>query len=205
MKEGILADEDFPLNPLSDYARAKVSVEQNILALKNKVDYCATIVRFSTAFGLSSRMRFDLTINDFTRALFFKEKLSVFDAQTWRPYCHVKDLSLAILKILSAPSHKIYFEIFNVGGNNYNKQMIIDKIIAQLPYTDVDIEYTQKIIDQRNYCVSFQKILDCLSFEPMYSVENGIYEILTALNEGRFHDFRDHPNKYGNVSVNDKV
>ena len=52
-----LLDEDFELNPLSLYAKAKVSAEKYLMNKKNKVDYSATILRFATAFGLSPRMR----------------------------------------------------------------------------------------------------------------------------------------------------
>ena len=64
-------------------------------------------MRFATAFGLSPRMRYDLTINQFTKSIFFNENLEVFDAQTWRPYCHVEDFALAIEKIIE--SEKNYF------------------------------------------------------------------------------------------------
>ena len=86
------ADENFQLNPLSLYAKAKVAAEQHILSLKGKVDYSPTILRFATAFGLSPRMRFDLTISEFTIEMATGKELLVYDAHTWRPYCHVRIL-----------------------------------------------------------------------------------------------------------------
>ena len=92
------AKEDHELNPLSSYARDKVDIEKYILSLKGKVNSCFTILRFATAFGLSSRMRYDLTVNEFTRDIFNKKKLEVYDPDTWRPYCHIKDFSEIIKK-----------------------------------------------------------------------------------------------------------
>ena len=66
-----LADEEYKLNPLSSYAKCKVKIEKYILSLKGKNDIKPTILRFATAFGISPRMRFDLTINEFTRDIFF--------------------------------------------------------------------------------------------------------------------------------------
>ena len=57
-----------------------------------------TILRFATAFGLSDRMRFDLTINEFTKDLFLGKNLDVFDPDTWRPYCHIRDFSKLLMK-----------------------------------------------------------------------------------------------------------
>ena len=62
-----LASEEHLLNPLSIYAKSKVSAENYILSLKGHTGMNPIILRFATAFGLSPRMRFDLTVNEFTR------------------------------------------------------------------------------------------------------------------------------------------
>ena len=127
--ESVEATEDYELKPLSLYAKHKVEIERRLLGLKDKVDYSATVLRFATAFGLSPRMRFDLTVSEFTRELYLGRELLVFDAYTWRPYCHVKDLSAAIRRVLEAKQDRVHFEVFNVGGesNNFTKQMIVDE------------------------------------------------------------------------------
>ena len=73
----------------------------------DKTEMKPTILRFATAFGLSQRMRFDLTISQFTRDLFFGKELLVFDENTWRPYCHVTDFAILIDRILNAPNKKV--------------------------------------------------------------------------------------------------
>ena len=67
-------NEKSKLNPVSIYARSKIKIEKFLINKKNKVDFSATILRFATAFGLSPRMRFDLTVNEFTRDLYLKKK-----------------------------------------------------------------------------------------------------------------------------------
>ena len=93
IKGDYLADEEHDLNPLSLYAKSKVNIEKYILSLYKKSSMRPTILRFATAFGLSPRMRFDLTVNQFTKELKLNKKLQVFDENTWRPYCHVKDFA----------------------------------------------------------------------------------------------------------------
>ena len=64
-----IADENHKLNPISLYAKSKVNIENFILSKKKEFNFSPVILRFSTAFGLSPRMRFDLTVNEFTMEL----------------------------------------------------------------------------------------------------------------------------------------
>jgi nucleoside-diphosphate-sugar epimerase len=186
IKSDELADENFPLNPLSLYAKSKVGAEQHLLANRGKVDYAPTILRFATAFGLAPRMRFDLTVNEFARELALGRELLVFDAQTWRPYCHVKDFGRLIQQVIEAPRVKIAFEVFNAGGeiNNFTKQGVVDTILALLP--NAKVRYQEHGTDPRNYRVNFRKVRDILGFEPKYTVEFGVKELLNAIREHVF-------------------
>ena len=69
IKSDQLADEGFELTPLSLYAKSKVAAEKFLLDGKREIDFTPTVLRFATAFGLASRMRFDLTVNEFTREM----------------------------------------------------------------------------------------------------------------------------------------
>jgi nucleoside-diphosphate-sugar epimerase len=185
-----LADEDYPLKPLSLYAAAKVAREKQVLGGANRVDYCATVLRFATAFGLSSRMRFDLTVSEFTRDLFSGAKLEVYDADTWRPYCHVRDFARALARVLEMPRERVAFSVFNAGGdaNNYTKRMIVEAVRRHFPQSQ--FEYVDRGgADRRNYRVDFRKIRNELLFEPKMTVEQGIIELIAALRQGFFADY----------------
>ena len=195
------ADETFELNPLSLYAKAKVAIEHELLALKGLVDYHATILRFATAFGLSPRMRFDLTVNEFTREMFLGRELLIYDAQTWRPYCHVRDFSRAINLVLQAPEEQISFEVFNAGGaiNNFNKQAVVEEIFQHFP--NAPVKYKEQGSDPRNYKVNFSKIKSVLDFEPEYTVADGIAELIDALQQNIFSRVEQQPNFYHNYEI----
>ena len=60
-------EEECELEPVSLYATTKVSTERYVLNTKTRADFLPTCLRFATAYGLSPRMRFDLTVNEFTR------------------------------------------------------------------------------------------------------------------------------------------
>ena len=201
IKEDELADENFALNPLSLYAKAKVAMEQELLALEGKVDFKPTVLRFATAFGLAPRMRFDLTVSQFTRDMFLGHDMLVYDAATWRPYCHVRDFGDVLQRVLEAPEKDIAFEVFNAGGdvNNFTKQMIVDSILEALP--DSQVAYQEHGEDPRNYRVDFAKIRDRLGFEPKYTVKDGVAELIEALKQGRFADYDENRNFYGNYEI----
>lgn len=201
VEKDVVVDENFPLAPLSLYAKHKVEMEQKILGLKGQTNFQPTILRFATAFGLSPRMRFDLTVNEFVRDLHMGKELLVFDAQTWRPYCHVRDFSRAVEQVLSAPAKKVGFEVFNVGSeeNNYTKQMIVDEVVKSLPASKV--KYQEKGADPRNYRVNFNKIRQTLDFTPEVSVREGIAETLAALKLNLFKHVEEQKHFFGNYEV----
>ena len=198
LDNNIEADENTILKPLSLYAKHKVQIEKHIMSLKEKVDYCPTILRFATAFGVSDRMRFDLTVNDFTYEIFCGNELSVYDENTWRPYCHVKDFARLLKKVIDAPKDEIKFEIFNAGdnANQATKKQIVEKIQNYLP--KINVQYSKNGSDPRNYKVNFDKVKNVLNFSSSYSIQDGIEEIIKYLQDENLETIRKNRNYYGN-------
>jgi nucleoside-diphosphate-sugar epimerase len=178
-------NEDSPLAPVSLYAELKVKFEELLLkGIKKKDDFCPIALRFSTVYGLSNRMRFDLTINEFTKELACGNELLIFGEQFWRPYCHVQDFSRAIISVIRAPKEKVAYDVFNVGttDENYTKQMIVNEIVKQIPQGK--IKYVQKDEDPRDYRVDFSKIRNVLNFEVSKRVPDGIKEVKDIIQMG---------------------
>ena len=119
-----LLKENHLLKPISLYAKQKVKIEKFLL--KSKFKFSVTVLRFATAFGLSPRMRFDLTVNEFVRDAFFKKELDIYEPNTYRPYCHIKDFCRIIYLVLNKKSIDLDKEVFNCGSNknNYSKIQI---------------------------------------------------------------------------------
>ena len=201
IKENELANEEFELNPLSLYSKAKVSGELHLLSKKGKTNYTGVVLRFSTAFGLSPRMRFDLSVSEFVKELYLGNELLVFDEHTWRPYCHVRDFARLIDIVIKSKNSDVYFEIFNAGGeaNNFTKKMIVDTIVKNIPVAKV--KYGANGSDPRNYKVSFTKVNNVLNFKPTWTVEDGIKELIHAFEIGLYADVNLNKNKYGNYQI----
>jgi nucleoside-diphosphate-sugar epimerase len=178
-----MVNEQSELRPVSLYAETKVSVERAILDPKRFDGMCTTSLRLSTLFGVSPRMRFDLTVNQFVMELVTRRHLVVFGEQFWRPYVHVRDAASAIALVLSRPEKDVNHQVFNVGADNQNfrKQDLL-KLIAPLA-PDARIERVVKQEDPRDYRVSFAKIRQCLGFTPKHSVETGIQELARLMTQ----------------------
>ena len=178
-------NEESTLAPVSHYAKLKVKFENYLLNEIGKNDnFCPTSLRFATVYGVSPRMRFDLTVNEFTKDLALGKELIVFGEQFWRPYCHVNDFSRAFMAVLNAQPEKVAYNVFNVGSTkeNYTKQMLIDEIIKQIP--SAKIKYVQKDEDPRDYRANFDKIKNVLGFSVSKTVPDGIREVKDIVSMG---------------------
>jgi len=180
--------EDTELRPVSLYAETKVDVEKTVLDAA-KSSTVATVLRFATIFGLSPRMRFDLTVNEFTRDLLRQRELVIFGEQFWRPYVHVRDAARAIKTVLEAIPQVVAGNVFNVGdaSQNYTKGQLVELIGSHIGGS-LNIQRVEKDEDPRDYRVSFDKIQRELDFHITRTVDDGIREIIEALEQGLFAD-----------------
>ena len=197
-----LAKENSRLNPKSLYAKTKVKIEKKLLKIVKKGNSEITILRFATAFGLSDRMRFDLTINQFVREIYLNKKIEVYDPYTWRPYCHVKDFANIIFQIVSKENVKRgKCEIFNAGSskNNFNKMMLINKIKKYIKNFKIVLQNDSA--DQRDYKVNFSKIKKVYGFKKITSIDEGIKEILKELKKGKFKKLSNYKDRLGNYRI----
>ena len=181
-------DETSELAPVSLYAETKVVFERTLLAENGLV---ATPLRFATVYGVSARMRFDLTVNEFTMEMLTKGRLVVFGEQFWRPYIHVRDAARAIALVLAAPESQIAGRVFNVGATdqNYQKRQIVDLIRPFAPQAVV--ESVKRDEDPRDYRVSFDRVRGDLGFEVSRTVPDGIAEVAVLVRSGVISNFDD--------------
>jgi len=181
MKDETFVNENSTLNPVSLYARLKVDFENYILNSNTREDFSPVSLRFATVYGLSPRMRFDLTVNEFMRDAFFNGELVIYGEQFWRPYCHVEDIARAIILSLESDQKLIDHNVFNVGdtSENYQKKMLAEEILKLLPETK--IKFVHKEEDPRDYKVDFSKINSILGYKITKNVRDGLREILEAL------------------------
>jgi nucleoside-diphosphate-sugar epimerase len=178
---GSLATETDDLTPVSLYAETKVAAELDILERNGNGPEAATCLRFATVYGTSPRMRFDLTVNEFTREVALGQELVVFGEQFWRPYVHVRDVADAVIATLEAPAEAVAGQVFNIGATaeNYRKLDIVRLLEERFPNSPVS--FVHKDEDPRDYRVSFEKVRSVIGFEPTRTVSDGIDEVASLV------------------------
>tara|TARA_B100000902_G_C27321813_1_gene925193 strand:- start:1390 stop:3201 length:1812 start_codon:yes stop_codon:yes gene_type:complete len=171
--------EDSPLNPVSLYARTRIYSENYIL--DNSKITSPTILRLSTVFGFSPRMRYDLVVNTLLIRALRDKKFSVFGGDQWRPFVHCKDVARAFKLAIESDKKVTHKQIFNVGSDdmNFTIDQIGDKVSAKFP--EAEYNTVDEDVDKRNYKVSFNKIVTQLGFEKKYNIEMGLDEMIDKI------------------------
>lgn len=175
-----VVDEEAHFNPQSLYARSKVASEAVLEGLNDR-DFAVTCLRFATIYGISGRTRFDLVVNLLCAKAIRDGAITVYGSDQWRPFVHVEDVARAVTMTLRAPVDLVAGEVFNVGSDtqNYTLGEVAELIRKQAP--DAEITSDETFVDKRNYRVSFEKIRSRLGFEPAWTLERGIAQVLTLV------------------------
>lgn len=179
-----MIDETSTIKPLTTYAKANRKAEEDVLPLASST-FSVTALRFATVYGYSPRMRFDLAINAMVLGLYKSPKIPVMrDGLQWRPFIHIKDVARAYKLIINQLADKISGQIFNVGSDEQNYQILpLAEMVARALDINYEIEWYGSA-DHRSYRVSFAKFKKLVDFSPTYTPKEGAKEIFEALKTG---------------------
>lgn len=155
--------------PLTGYSKNKIKIEKQLIKLANK-KFSPIALRFSTVFGFSERMRFDLVVNMLSALAIVKKKIILnSNGEAWRPHINIVNVCESIDLVLNHKFNNGKLNIFNVGFNNNNLKIIqVAKIIKKITRCEILINpkdkdnlVTDKKIkngkDRRTYVVNFDK------------------------------------------------
>ena len=185
-----LDEENSIKNPVTTYAKTKWEAEKE-LRLMNTENFIVTMLRPSTVFGASNRLRCDIVFNNLMASAYSTGKIQILsDGSPWRPVIHVKDLSNAIIACINAPYNLIGGEAFNVGipNGNYTVKDLAEAVKVVVP--KADIIFKNEHTDPRTYKVSFKKILNQLKdyYKPKWNLVDGGYELLEFFDKNKFNE-----------------
>ena len=179
-----IVNEDSHVNPLTAYSKANRMAELDTLSL-NDDDFTVSVLRFSSIYGLSPRMRFDLAVNSIVLDLYNTGKITVYGKSNRRPFLHIKDAVEAYLTVINTNKKLIAGHIFNVGSDKQNYSIYdLAKETGDAISNDYILD-AQDTPDNRSYVASFAKIKNILGFDPKHTVKDGSKEIYDALVNGQ--------------------
>jgi nucleoside-diphosphate-sugar epimerase len=195
--------EDHPLLALTDYSKYKALCEPIAFAAQS-TDFTVLVLRPATVCGVSSRMRFDLSVNILTNHAIRNRKIVVFGGVQLRPNIHIEDLTDLYESVLLEPAERIAGHVYNAGYRNCSiaelaqivKQIVEREFPGPVP---VAIE-TQPTDDIRSYRVNSERIAAELGFRPRFSIEDAVRDICRWHRAGRFPQSLEDP-RYFNVRL----
>ena len=172
--DGEVSEED-RLTPVSHYGHTKCDAENYIKSFSNGI-----VFRLATVFGVSSRMRLDLLVNEFVYKLLTDKYITIFEKTFVRNFIHIQDVA-SVFEFMIENYDKHKGQIFNVGlsDTNINKKQLVERIQKYIP--DTSITYSDYFVDpdKRDYVVSNKKI-ESTGWKPKYSIEDGVQELIQA-------------------------
>ncbi len=189
-----MVDENAPLRPLTPYAISKVRAEEDLGKLAGE-DFSPVFMRNATAYGMSSRLRADVVLNNLVCWAHTTGKIRVMsDGTPWRPIVHIRDIARAFAAALDAPRDLVHNEAFNIGANeeNYQVRELADIVSETVP--GCVVEYAPDGgPDPRSYRVSFDKFQRAFpEFKFEWNARRGAREVYDAVRDAglTFDDFQ---------------
>ncbi len=166
-------DEESPLNPISLYGITKVNAERMVLERGNSATF-----RLATVFGMSSRMRLDLLVNDFVYRAINDRTLVIFEGHFKRNYIHIQDVASIFLYAIEN-FEDMKGKAYNVGLDDANLSKIelanqIKKHLPSFVFLEAPIGEDP---DKRDYIVSNQRLAET-GFRTEWDLDRGIKELI---------------------------
>ena len=170
-----MVDETNELTPISHYGKTKCEAEDYIINESNGISF-----RLATVFGVSSRMRTDLLVNDFVYKLLTDRYITLFEHKFVRNFIHIQDVSRAFEYMIDN-YYTFNNEIFNLGlsDENITKKQLVEKIQSHIPNTSVNYSDYYVDPDKRDYIVSNEKIEET-GWKPIFTLDDGIKELIQS-------------------------
>lgn len=165
-------------NPISEYARSKLKGEMALSSFQDKFEE-VIILRFSTLYGVSERIRFDLVTNLFYAKARWENTITLFGGWQWRPFLNVKDAAYSLCCALK--QNGVGLKIYNVGLETGNSTLLELANLTIRNFKNCKIVDIGSGDDARNYKVNFNKFNDKFNSPLKFDLETGVDALFNDL------------------------
>ncbi|NQY42245.1 MAG: NAD(P)-dependent oxidoreductase [Legionellales bacterium] len=170
-------DENSIINPISVYAKTKAKSEEMLLDFVNTI-----VLRITSIFGISPRMRTDLTANKLANMAVQKNMVTFQENSLINSYIHLKDVARSfIFSIDNYPT--MIGKVYNVCSSHIptSQHQLCQVLKNLLPDLLVQEERTSGLQYTNDYRISSKKI-ETLGWSPTISLEQGFLELIQGFN-----------------------
>lgn len=177
-----LLDEDAALRPVTPYAESKVRTEDALRGLVDD-DFHAVFMRNATAYGVSTRLRLDIVLNNLTAWAHTTGAIRLqSDGMSWRPLVHIEDISRAAATLLAAPDDAVSGRAYNIGTNAENHRVRELAGLVAVEYPGCEVTFAEGAgADPRSYRVDFSRFGDAFpTHEFRWTAAEGVSELAAA-------------------------
>ncbi len=166
------------------YGRCNEHLERSVLAGAAD-DFCTTVLRAGSVYGLSRRMRFDLMANVVALHAHMGRRVTFpGSAQTALPFIHVRDLARAVVAVIGAPESEISGKVFTVASQIQTLGELLGEAAALFP-GKIDYVFSRPADSPHALDLSAAAFQDVTGFAPRITLDQGLLEVFIALKGGR--------------------
>ncbi len=173
-----LTETDY-VKPAYAYGISKLQCESGLTILEDD-NFKPILFRKGTVGGYSPRMRYDLVINTMLMSGVSKGKITVNNANLWRPIIDIRDVIQGYKLALQADEN--VSGVFNLSGSNYTigdlGKIVTDKLNERGYKTELEVLNN---VDVRNYKANTEKIESVLGFKAVYKPEDTLDEFFDKI------------------------
>lgn len=156
------------IKPVNLYGETKLAAEKICMEREHAIS-----LRWATVFGVASRMRDDLMVNDFVRRAIKDRVLVLYDPDSMRTFIHLHDQVRGYISAMETFESGIY----NMGDVmlNLTKRQIAEQVSEYVPCEIIIAQTGDK--DIRDFRANFDKAEDC-GFRCEFPLRHGIAELV---------------------------
>lgn len=190
-----LIETDY-VKPAYAYGISKLQCEAGLTILEDD-HFKPILFRKGTVGGYSPRMRYDLVINTMLMSGMSLGKITVNNANLWRPIIDIRDVIQGYKLALEADEN--VSGVFNLSGSNYTigelGNIVTNKLNEKGYKTELEVLNN---VDVRNYKANTEKIESVLGFKALYKPEDTIDEIFDKID---FSNYKFNDSNFYNINV----
>ncbi len=182
---GEVLTEEAAVKPVTPYAAAKARAEEDILALATE-GFSPTVMRSAVAYGVSPRLRADAGLNKLVCWAHATGRARIGgDWALWQALVHVQDIAYALAATLTSPREKLHGQIFNLGANSENYQIVELAEIVRGAVVGCAVDVVEGLEPTAPACrVDFGKLSRTFQkFRPRWNAAFGAKDLYAALQE----------------------